>query len=125
MEKITRRAALAAIPACGLAPIVPAMAELVDPMLEAIKDYRAGYAAFMAIPSEQITGDNEDALVAATYGPPQSAILLNAPHTPKVTSIAGVREAIRLTFEENALIDCLAENALREALAYLDREAQS
>lgn len=98
-------------------------AEPADPMLEAIKAYRAGYAAFMTIPESQITKDNEDDLVAATYGPPQDAILRNAPHTPKVASIAGVREAIRLTFEENALIDCLAENALREALAYLDAQA--
>ena len=30
MEKITRRAALTAIPACGLAPIVPAMAGPLD-----------------------------------------------------------------------------------------------
>ena len=94
-----------------------------DPMLEAIKAFRVGHAAFMAIPIEQITKENEEDLARATYLPAQDAILRNAPDTPKVTSIAGVREAIRLTFETEALIDCMAENALREALEYLDREA--
>lgn len=121
MERITRRSALGLIPACGLLPVIPATAEAADPMLEAITAYRAGHAAFMAIPIEQITTDNEDDLAWATYMPAQETILRNAPHTPKVTSIAGVREAIRLTFEIEALIDCMAENALRSALEYLDR----
>lgn len=40
-----------------------------------------------------------------------------------VASIAGVREAIRLAFEEGAFLCTLSENCLRSALAYLDREA--
>lgn len=129
LPEINRRRMLvgaAVAPACGLAAMVPAASlasHAPDPMLEAINAYRAAVAAFRAIPIDQITMENEDALVEATYGPAQDAILVNEPHTPKVTSLEGVREAIRLTFEEKALIDCIASNALRSALAYLDREA--
>lgn len=68
-----------------------------DPMLETIKAYRAGQAAFGAIfdttPPDRETLEMEDALAAATYGPAQDAILCAAPARPKITSVAGVREA--------------------------------
>lgn len=91
-----------------------------DPMLRAINAYRSGVDAFAAIPRGVITCENENEFVAATYGPAQDILLRNA---PKVTTLAGVREAIRFAFEETAIIDDAVENALRSALDYLDRAA--
>lgn len=120
MNKITRRAALASIPAMGTAAIVPAMSEPVDPMLAMITEYRKQVAAFAAIPDDVLTKDSEPGYVASTYEP---AMLVLMNETPETTSIAGVREAIRLAFEENAFLCTLSEKCLRSALAYLDQEA--
>ncbi|SFJ57249.1 hypothetical protein [Aerobium aerolatum] len=146
MNTISRRRALtslAAIPALGTAAVAPAMAEPIegyirpadvpkmplgfrsgpippDPMLEAINAYRAGRKAFLAVHDNALVGQEvEDEVAATTYGPAHDAILHN---TPETKSLAGVREAIRLAFEEDGFIDRIAENALRSALAYLDRE---
>lgn len=91
----------------------------IDPMLETITEYRRQVAVFAAIPDEALTKDSEQEYVAATYEPMMRVLL---DETPETTSIAGVREAIRLAFVENAFLCRLSENCLRSALAYLDRE---
>lgn len=96
--------------------------EPVDPMLETITEYRRQVAVFAAIPDEVLTKDSEPAYVAATYEPTMDRLLNE---TPETTSIAGVREAIRLAFEESAFLCTLSEKCLRSALAYLDREVAS
>lgn len=120
MSNITRRCALTsivAIPAMGTAAIVPAMAEPVDLMFETISEYRKQTAVFAAIPDSVLTKASEPAYVAATYEPSLIELLDN---TPETTSLAGVREAIRLAFAEDAFCCTLSENVLRSALAYLD-----
>lgn len=94
-----------------------------DPLLSAIEAYRAGLKAL----NELEIGDNislaeETALFDAAYGK-QKSLLIEA--APTATSIAGVREAIRLAFDEDAICDQVAEGALRAALAYLDGGASA
>ncbi|WP_152544391.1 hypothetical protein [Brucella rhizosphaerae] len=94
---------------------------MTDPMLELIQAYRAGRDAFNEIPVHMIpTVADENRAVEETYGPYMEAILRNGDDTPETTSIAGVREAIRLALEEDTIIDCMSENALRSALRYLE-----
>lgn len=118
----TRRSILKSIPSVGLAALVPvALVGVVhDPMLNAIEAYRRGVAEFAAIPKGTITLENEEELTHVTFGHAQDLIMDNV-NTPKVTSLHGVREAIRLAFEIDAIDDCLAQNALSAALDYLDQ----
>lgn len=119
---LTRRTVLAAIPAIGIAPIVPAKAAPVDPLASLIETYRAGIATLNAIPADQITRENEDALVMATYGPASDRLYFDP---PAPTTLRGAAEAIRLAFETDVLEDGIAQSALREALAYLDGRAHA
>ncbi|MER8564260.1 hypothetical protein NKH85_04950 [Mesorhizobium sp. M0924] len=93
-----------------------------DPLADTIAQYYAKMAEFMAIPNGEITRENEDALVAATYGPLDEK-LWHA--TPPATSNRGVAEAIRYALEEHSLIDRVAEAILISALAFLDQERVS
>lgn len=122
---ITRRTIFTAVPACGLAAIVPAAAAAVeahDPLADVIIEYRAGVAALNAIPIGEITKENEDAIVYASYGQASDRIHYS---TPSATSLRGVAEAIRYTLDADALVDQGCEKVLRSALAYLDGRAQS
>lgn len=87
-----------------------------DPLATAIRQYRLGVAAFAAIPEADLAED-EEAIVAATYGPAQDALADNIYPT---TSLEGVREALRLALDEQAYGCRMAENAARSALAYLE-----
>ncbi|NTG71704.1 hypothetical protein G6M02_00035 [Agrobacterium rhizogenes] len=44
------------------------MIDATDPLLDAIQSYRQGVRDLNAIPIEEITLDNEDELIASTYG---------------------------------------------------------
>ncbi|MHB2265686.1 hypothetical protein [Aliihoeflea sp. PC F10.4] len=90
---------------------------MTDPLLNLITEYRKQSAVFAAIPDDVLTKQNEPEFVASTYGP---SMCLLADEAPEATSLAGVREAIRLAFDEDAFVCRLSENALRSALAYLD-----
>lgn len=81
--------------------------------------YHAWMADFMAIPEGQITRDNEEALVTATYGPAHDRLWHEC---PPATSLRGVAEAIRYTLRENCILCSPAENTLESALAFLVRE---
>lgn len=119
---MTRRAALgavASIPAIGAATAAPMTLADSDPLADAIAKYRAGAAQFAAIPSEEITMENEEAMVMATYGPAFDKLWDDC---PPATSLRGVAEAIRYTLEENCIGASSAENTLRAALAFLDQE---
>lgn len=100
----------------ALADVPPA-----DPLQKAIEAYRAGLKRLNDLEiSEDITLAEENALFEAAYGK-EKAVLMEA--APAATSLAGVREAIRLVFDEDAIDDMVAEGALRAALAYLDGRA--
>lgn len=60
MQKITRRAALAAIPAVGLAPIVPAMAEPLDAELfRLMNDWRNQYDVVCNDPTNYANAEDD------------------------------------------------------------------
>ncbi|MER8489345.1 hypothetical protein NKH53_13840 [Mesorhizobium australicum] len=131
--RFSRRAmlgAIAAVPAIGavaaagtlpatLASVPVAHVEHPDPLAEAIAEYHSKMAEFMAIPVDEITGENEEALVAATYKPALDRLWH---HTPLPTSLHGVREALRYTVEVDGFIDRVAESVAKAALVYLDQE---
>ena len=61
---------------------------------------------------------DEDAWVEEAYGVPMR-VLCN--WQQPLTSLEEVREAIRIAFTEDAIIDDIAKAALRQALVYLDK----
>lgn len=91
-----------------------------DPLLTAITNYRNGCVTLNSIPFEFITKDNENDIFDAIYRPHVDALIGDA---PAATTLAGVREAIQLVFDEDAIDDMIAEGALRAALAYFDGKA--
>lgn len=112
-------AATAALATVATSPTVfPSFGNVsADLLIEAFAEYNAKLAEFLAIPIDEITSENEDAFVAATYLPAQNR-LLHEP--PPVTSNRGVAEAIRYALETNSLLDGGAVAVLESALAYLD-----
>jgi hypothetical protein len=113
---------LASLPVIGGAVALSPPATASDPLAEAIAEYRAGMADFAAIPSDDITMENEEAHVMATYGPSFDRLWHDC---PPATSLRGVAEAIRFTIESQSICCSSSENTLRAALAFLDRERVS
>lgn len=93
-----------------------------DPLVTTIRQYRAGMAAFDAIPDDYLTPQEEEELTQATYGPAQDLLMRNVLPT---TSLAGVREALRLALDEHGFCCSIAENAVRSALTYLEAHSPS
>ncbi|WLR94858.1 hypothetical protein [Shinella zoogloeoides] len=103
--------------------LAPAMAPAEDPLLVAITAYRKAVVALNDLEiGEDVSLAEENALIDAVYGKEKDLLIEAA---PTVTSVAGVREAIRLAFDEDAIHDMVAEGALRAALAYLDGRASA
>ncbi|WP_439618344.1 hypothetical protein [Shinella sp.] len=96
---------------------------VVDPLLEAIEAYQAACNSLNDLEvADDASLEEENALFDAIYGK-EKDVLIDA--APTATSLAGVRAAIRLAFEEDAVDDMVAEGALRAALAYLDGRASA
>lgn len=94
-----------------------------DPLFAAIQAYRAAVVALNALDiPDGMPIEKEEALNASVYDGPKNVLIEAA---PAATSIAGVREAIRLAFDEDSICDMVAEGALRAALAYLDGRASA
>jgi hypothetical protein len=92
-----------------------------DPLLSAIEAYRAKVSLLAETDTSHCASiDEENEAFYAIYGAEQDVLTEAA---PMPTSIAGVREAIRLALEEDAICDRVAEGPLRAALAYLDGRA--
>jgi len=88
-----------------------------DPLLNAIKAYHAGCAAYSASSAEFEERNDEATLVAATYGPPMTALChWDAP----ATSSAGAIEALKLIKSESMLIDGMGEAMVDAAIGYLE-----
>lgn len=119
MPAISRRAALMGLAASSAAVLPAAAAPANDPLFAAILDYRAGNAAFEALPIAE-TQEDENAQVRATYGPPMQR--LNSWSAP-ATSLRGVAEAIRIVLDEDDFGCFLSRPVLSAALAYLDEVA--
>lgn len=117
----------AAVGAAGVAGILtPAgaaarPAEPSDPLLDAINDYRAGMAAYCALPDFK-TREEEDAAIAVTYGPPFK--VLDDWDRPAQSADAA-REALRIVIDEQLLASGMAEALVTAALAYLDEDART
>lgn len=62
--------------------------------------------------------EEEDAWVEETYGTPMRTL---CNWQQPLTSLEEVREAIRIAFTEDAIIDDIAKAPLRQALVYLDK----
>ncbi|MER9330226.1 hypothetical protein [Mesorhizobium sp. M0488] len=113
---------LASLPAIAGAVALSPPASASDPLADTLAEYYAKISEFMAIPTDEITMENEGTLVAATYGPVVEK-LWHA--TPPTTSIRGVTEAIRYAVEQDCIIDYMAAAMLVSALAFLDQERVS
>ncbi|MBQ0707872.1 hypothetical protein [Ochrobactrum sp. AP1BH01-1] len=86
-------------------------------LLEVIAQYREGDAAFHGWEARGYP--NEEAAIAATYGPP--ALKLENWDRP-LESLAEVREALRLAFNpDDAIISDMVKEPLRAALIYLEK----
>lgn len=68
-----------------------------DPILGAIQNYRDGLAAYNSKAEFASTSEDEDALIAETYGPPME-VLDN--WTAPATTFEGALEALRLARQE-------------------------
>lgn len=118
---ITRRAAIVGLAASASVLPVIACEASADPIVGAIRDFRAGLAAFNALPNE-VTDKNEDQAINATYGPPQQILMdWEAP----AKSHEGAVEALRLARDEAAefAYSAISDNMVIAALAYLEGRA--
>lgn len=88
-----------------------------DPLIDAIAAYRDGMAQLNAIPEEQITKENENALIAGTYEVPMHRLL--DWDKPALTT-EGAIEALRLMSEEDVFVDDMGEPLRRAVLGYLE-----
>lgn len=91
-----------------------------DPLLTAITNYRNGSIALNSVPDEFISQENEQEIFDVVYRPHVNVLRDEA---PAATTLAGVREAIQMVFDEDALDDVVVEGVLRAALAYFDGKA--
>lgn len=88
-----------------------------DPLLNAIKAFHAGCAAYSADSAEYEERGEEGVLVEATYGPPMKA-LCNW-DTP-AQSPASAIEALKLIKSEKMLIDNMGEAMIDAAIGFLE-----
>ena len=121
--RFSRRAifgALASIPAIGGAVAAPAVSTQHDPLVDAIRAYRAGLAEFNANAPED--DDEADAYAEVSYGPPLN--VLKKWERPAQTR-TGALEALRLIADENKDFarNPVVGSLLAAALAYLEAQA--
>jgi len=93
MAELSRRTFLAASTVLVATPAVAA-ASAPDPLLELINELKAGDAAFAAGPSIMTT-EEENALIATTYGPPWQRVVNDCPiPTTAAGAIAALEYAL-------------------------------
>lgn len=90
---------------------------IADPLLDTIRQFRAGEKAYNAIPMEHITDANRDHLVQATYGAAMDR--LDAWEAPAL-SREGAIEALKLMEEQDVFIDVIGESMRKAVLGYLE-----
>ena len=88
-----------------------------DPLLDTIKGFRDGLAAFSAIPGDQITQENEEGLVEETYGPWQDEL---DDWDEPARSVEGAIEAIKLMQEQDVFIDVVGKSMAKAVLSFLE-----
>ncbi|MBZ9748285.1 hypothetical protein LB516_23930 [Mesorhizobium sp. CO1-1-7] len=110
-------AGLASLPALGAATAASTAIRIKDPLLDSIRAYRAGLAAFNA--STPDDDDAADAYAAITYERPFAA--LEKWHEPAKTRSSAI-EALKLIAEENRAFERsgIVDPLLTAALAYFE-----
>ncbi|WIC86871.1 hypothetical protein A6U93_18535 [Agrobacterium tumefaciens] len=88
-----------------------------DPLLDTIKGFRDGLAAFSAIPGDQITQENEEGLVEETYGPWQDEL---DDWDEPARSVEGAIEAIKLMQQQDVFIDVVGKSMAKAVLSFLE-----
>jgi len=90
-------------------------------LLETIYAYRAGNALYDTIP-DAVTQQDEDAIVAATYGTPMAALV---EWDQPAASYEEACEALRLAVEDNTPYSGspVSDAMVRAALGYFDSHA--
>ncbi|WCK24130.1 hypothetical protein [Agrobacterium pusense] len=88
-----------------------------DPLLDTIKGFREALAAFSAIPVDEITQANEDALVEETYGPWMEK--LDNWDEP-ARSVEGAIEAIKHMQNQEVFCDVAGKSMAKAVLAFLE-----
>lgn len=85
-----------------------------DPLAQAIRDYRAGKAAYCVTPT---TSETEDAVYEMTIG--RTERIVDNWDQPALTR-EGAIEALKLMEEEEVFIDKVGERMCRAVLGYLE-----
>lgn len=95
----------------------------VDPLHQAIKDYRRGCAAFEKAP-EFLNEAEHERFVAKTYGPPWDTLLSWS--IPATTTVGAI-EALRLALEEEEdhQTDLLTISMLTAALGFFEQKQRA
>jgi hypothetical protein len=88
-----------------------------DPLMDTIEAYRAGLREMNAIPIDDVTFENEDELVAKTYGEPMNRLLQW--DQPALTK-EGAIEALKLMDEQNVFTDRVGETMRLAVLRFLE-----
>ena len=88
----------------------------VDPLLEAIHDFREGCERYNVMSRTMADGD-EEAYILATCGPPQDRLC--AWTAPAITR-EGAIEALKFMEEQDVFIDRIGEGMRRAVLGYLE-----
>lgn len=91
-----------------------------DPFEDAINAYREGMAKMDAFPDGTITAENEDQLIAETYGPPLD-VLLNWKE-PALLTRRGAITTLKFIADKSVFVDELRDVMLEAVLRYLERQ---
>lgn len=114
---ITRRNTFKA--ALALAVATPTATLAYDPLLEAVEAFREGNRRFCALP-EAVLEIDEDAAIAATYGPPLD-LLSNWQGGPAATR-AGAIAAMQTLIDEGLMLGEMGENLAVAVLGFLEKK---
>lgn len=89
-----------------------------DPLFAAIAAYREGNRRFCERPSPRGV-EEEEAAIAATYGPPMQALV---DWDKPAMSLQSAIDALQVTLDEQCFIDEIGEAMIKAVLAYLKNQ---
>jgi hypothetical protein len=116
---ITRRGFFGHVAGAGTAALMGSYAITAthDPMLEALRKYRADQDWFNGPATDGMNDDAMNAARDASWGPFYST---RAGEFPQITTREGALEALRAVDREDAFLDDFAEGLFKAALAYFE-----
>jgi hypothetical protein len=122
-KKMTRPGAMNGLAAAEMTVPKVGVSPTVDPLLDAIRAYHAGMAAYNSISSEDWSlYGGEEVVIEKTYGPPLEAI---QQWERPATTRDGAIEALRLALEEASLFSAedTVSRMLQAAITYFEQAA--